>query len=823
MFSLSQPARLKIVFSPLRGRSARYLAALGAVALAVAVQAAFRPFFLTRPFLLLFLAVAFSGWYCGLGPGMVALAVSAISALLLFLPRVHLSLEPSQAFALLGYVAVSLASFVSVSLAILLMGSSARSALINAELGRRKLQVLSDELETSEKQFRHLADAIPQIVWTATADGVLDYANSRWIAYRGEGVGPAQAADRGVFPADRALVEERWREARRSRTTFEVEFRFQRASDGMYRWFLARGVPVEDESGTIVKWFGTSTDIHDQRLLRDRARFLAEATRLLSSSLDYGQTLQSVAASAVPDFADWAAVDLLSDGKLSRVAVAHQDPAKASLAREIFERAPEITGAPQVMRTGTLNFVPEISQESLQQIADLDLRAFIAGLGLRSAIVVPMVARGATVGVISLVLAESERRYTADDVAVAEDLGRRAGVAVDNARLYRDSQEASRLKDEFLSTLSHELRTPLTAVLGWARILGTGDAELSKLKRGLSTIERNAKAQARLIDDLLDLSRIVTGKLRLNVRSFDPQGAIEASLETVRPAADLKSVQLASVLDPGAGPVVGDPDRLQQIVWNLLSNAIKFTPRGGRVQIRLARLHSQIEIEVFDTGMGIDPAFLPFVFERFRQADASVSRAQGGLGLGLSIVRHLVELHGGTVEAESEGLGKGACFRVLLPLAAVREGRSHVGGAHPISSGAARALREAPMLAGVRVLVAEDAPDAREMLAEVLGDRGADVTLTAGGEEALALLRRERYEVLISDLGMPDLDGFSLIREVRKLADGNAQVRAVALTAYARSEDRTRALVEGFDVHMPKPVEPAELVAVVAALVRRRS
>ncbi|GAC1539535.1 MAG: hypothetical protein NVS2B9_06510 [Myxococcales bacterium] len=794
---------------------ARFAAPLAAVALTLALERAFRPFFGMRPFLLLFLAVAFAGWYCGFAPGLAAVAAAGLGALFI--------LPPVDTFALGPHQALSLAGFVAVSLAILLMGSSARSALLVAERGRRRLEALSVDLEASEKQFRRLADAIPQIVWTATSDGGIDYTNSRWAAYVGEPLAAKSDAGRAVFPADRALIAERWAEAQRTRTTFEIEFRFRRASDGMYRWFLSRGIPVEDETGRIVRWFGTSTDIHDQRLLRDRARFLAEASRMLSSSLDYEETLKSVAASAVPDFADWAAVDVLADGKLCRVAVVHQDPAKARLAREIFARSPEVTGAPAVVRKGTSDFVPEIFPATLQQIPDPELRAQLLGLGLRSAIVAPMIARGVAVGAISFVFAESERRYSADDLAVAEDLGRRAGVAVDNARLYRDSTEASRLKDEFLSTLSHELRTPLTAVLGWARILGTTDSDAEKLQRGLSTIERNAKAQAQLIDDLLDLSRIVTGKLRLNVRSFNPLDAIEAALETVRPTAELKSVRLAPVLDPAAGPVVGDPDRLQQIVWNLLSNAIKFTPKGGRVQVRLARFHSQIEVEVSDTGQGIEPAFLPFVFERFRQADASVSRTQGGLGLGLSIVRHLVELHGGTVEAKSDGPERGATFRVLLPLAAARDERPEGRAAHPATSGRVADLRAAPSLAGVRVLVAEDAPDAREMIAVALETRGADVVLTAAGAEALARLRRERFDVLVSDIGMPDMDGYALIREVRKLPDAGGRVRAVALTAYARSEDRTRALVEGFDVHLPKPVEPAELVAVIAALVRRRS
>jgi PAS domain S-box-containing protein len=389
-----------------------------------------------------------------------------------------------------------------------------------------------------------------------------------------------------------------------------------------------------------------------------------------------------------------------------------------------------------------------------------------------------------------------------------------------------EAERVSRMKDEFLATLSHELRTPLNAILGWSQILRAGEPSRDDLVQGLETIERNARAQTRLIEDLLDMSRIISGKVRLDVQAVDLAGVIDAAVETVRPAAEAKGVRLRKVLDPHAGPVRGDPGRLQQVVWNLLTNAIKFTPRDGRVEVALERVSSHLEVSVSDTGVGIHPDFLPHVFERFRQGDASTTRSHGGLGLGLSIVKNLVELHGGTTRAKSPGEGRGATFIVHLPLSAAR--LTEPDRQHPTSPRAVGPLapgvppRDAPDLAGLKVLLVDDEPDARVLITRVLADSRASVVAAASAAEALEALDRDRPHVLVSDIGMPGVDGYEFIRRVRTRPDASgAALPAVALTAFARPEDRLRALHAGYQMHVAKPVEPAELLAVVASLTGR--
>ena len=395
-------------------------------------------------------------------------------------------------------------------------------------------------------------------------------------------------------------------------------------------------------------------------------------------------------------------------------------------------------------------------------------------------------------------------------------------AAAENERLYREAQESSRLKDEFLATISHELRTPLTAILGWAHMLRTGQFDGNSAAKAFETIERNARAQAQLIDDLLDVSRAITGKLRLDVRPVDPNSFIESAIEAVRPAAEAKGVRVQKIMDTGVVSVSGDPVRLQQVVWNLLSNAIKFTPRGGRVQVRMERVNSHVEIAVSDTGPGIAPEFLPHVFERFRQADQRTTRQHGGLGLGLAIVRHLVELHGGSVRAESPGEGQGSTFTVLLPVAPVYQSGDLAERVHPAARDTLPVFECVERLDGLRVLVVDDEPDTRELLKVGLGRCGAEVSAAGSAGEALALMKAAVPDLLISDIGMPDEDGYALMRRVRQLqAEAGGRVPAIALTAYARTEDRMQALRAGYQMHVPKPVELAELVTVAASLARR--
>jgi signal transduction histidine kinase/ActR/RegA family two-component response regulator len=567
-----------------------------------------------------------------------------------------------------------------------------------------------------------------------------------------------------------------------------------------------------------------------------RAHYLGEASRALASTLDYQKTLAQIAQLSVPDLADWCAIDMVGEGgaALVRLAVAHTDPAKVEWANELQKRYPVDMdaphGVPNVLRTGASELYTDIPEEMLVAAArDEEHLRIMREIGFTSAMVVPLAVQGRTLGAITFVSAESGRRYGQTDLAFAEDLARRAATAIENARLYREAQdarrsaeEASRLKDEFLATVSHELRTPLTAMLGWAHLLRAGHLDERSAKNALETIERNARSQSQLIDDLLDVSRIITGKLRLDVRQIDPSSVIESAIEALHPAAEAKGVRIQKVMDTGVSSIAGDPARLQQVVWNLLSNAIKFTPRSGRVQVRLERINSHIEIAVSDTGSGISPRFLPHVFDRFRQADQSTTREYGGLGLGLAIVRHLVELHGGTVRAESHGEGKGATFTVMLPLMTVYQSEAAVERVHPKASDASPSLDCPEKLDGLKVLVVDDEADTRELLRVVLGRCGAEVTTAASAVEALDLIERLRPDVLISDIGMAGEDGYELIRKVRALpAESGGRIPAVALTAYARTEDRLRVLRSGYQMHIPKPVELTELVAIVANLAGR--
>lgn len=416
-------------------------------------------------------------------------------------------------------------------------------------------------------------------------------------------------------------------------------------------------------------------------------------------------------------------------------------------------------------------------------------------------------------------------------ITINRDLGKRKQVEEQLRLLNQDlerrvndrTQEletSNRLKDEFLSVLSHELRTPLNAMMGWSKMLRSGKLDRAKTEQGLEIIERNAKSQAQLIDDLLDISRIITGKLRLNVRPISLVPVIKAALDTVRPAADARSIRIQTVLDSDASPISGDPDRLQQVVWNLLSNAIKFTPKGGRVQVRLERINSHVEIIISDTGQGISPEFLPHVFNRFTQADSSITRSHSGLGLGLAIVRNIVELHGGSIHADSPGEGEGSTFVVNLPLTIIHRSLDTPDRVYSTARTDVP-LDNAPSLSGLQILVVDDEVDAREMLSVLLEQCGASVTTVASASEAFEMLQRLKPDILVSDIGMPDEDGYTLITRIRDLsAEKGGQTPAIALTAYARTEDRIRALAAGFQTHMAKPVEPAELIAVIQSLTR---
>jgi len=408
--------------------------------------------------------------------------------------------------------------------------------------------------------------------------------------------------------------------------------------------------------------------------------------------------------------------------------------------------------------------------------------------------------------------------------AVVRDVTERRRAETQQLELVRaqaarvEAEAANRTKDQFLATLSHELRTPLNAVYGWARLLRSGSLDEAGVARALEVIERSGRMQVQLIDDLLDTSRIIAGKMRLDVRLVDPRTVIQAALDVVAPAAAAKQITVQPVLDPRAGPIMGDAERLQQVVWNLLSNSVKFTPRGGRVQVHLRRINSHIEIEVADTGEGIDAALLPFIFDRFRQGMAD---RRGGLGIGLSLVRHLAELHGGEVRAHSDGQGRGAIFVVKLPVTITSP--PETTDSHPTVS-LDRPTATSNTLQGIHVLAVEDDADSLELLRTVLGSQGARVTQALSATEAMEALAREIPDIILSDIEMPGGDGYDLVRDIRGAQSARLQsVPVVAVTAYSRVEDRIRLLSSGFNMHLPKPVDPSELTAVITSLMRRRA
>jgi PAS domain S-box-containing protein len=588
--------------------------------------------------------------------------------------------------------------------------------------------------------------------------------------------------------------------------------------------------PILDDKGRVIGASKIARDVTDQRRLQTEAREhaantakLGEVGAVVASTLDREAIIQKVTDTA-RDLTRAEFGAFFYNVRDQQTGDAYMLYALSGAPREAFAKFPH--------PRATALFGPTFRGESPVRIDDVTRDSRYGQnepyygmppghLPVRSYLAVPV--KGLNGHVIGgLFFGHSEvGRFTEQHERLAVGTASWAAVALENARLYGEAQDANRMKDEFLAVLSHELRTPLNAILGYARLLRGGMLEGELVQRALETVERNSRWLAQIVEDVLDVSRIVSGKIRLDVQSVELPSIIDNAVSTIQPAADAKGVKLQTLIDPRAPAVSGDPDRLQQVVWNLLSNAVKFTPRDGRVQVRLQRVDSHIEIVVSDTGVGIRRDFLPYVWERFRQGDAGPTRKTGGLGLGLSIVRHIVEMHGGTVQAFSEGESKGSTFTVRLPLLIVRAAADTPKRGHPLAE-SREPLPALQDLKGVRVLAVDDEVDSRGLLRVVLESAGANVTTASSAAEALGMLEAGNYDALIADIGMPEMDGFDLIKHVRSLPNPMAaQVPAAALTAFARSEDRTKALQCGFEMHLAKPVDPGELVASVATLVRR--
>ncbi len=831
-----------------------------------------------------------------------------------------------------------------------------------ADRAERACLVERARLVHSEQRLRMLAESIPQIVWTATPEGTVDFTNRRWMELTGLSLCDTQLDGwySAVHEDDREGCRTSWARSVATGEIYDLQLRLRSAVDGEHRWYLGRAVPLRDAEGHITKWFGTFTDIDDQkrteaqidavlegspvgigfldrglRFLRvnealaaadgtpreghvgrplrevlpqegpavealfrqvldtgepltnqeitlrapDEAKgerhflasyfpvrvsdqtvglammtmditerkraeravdLLARAGAELVASLDAAAPCELITRLVVPSLADVAGIYLCEhDDALALLAGSPEETKAATVLRDLapFVR-PLLTAAssPSAPRVpGRAELVPDV-QAALRgsgavgagEAGEAGALDRLRDAGLTSCILAPLSMQGQTCGYLALVMAGSRRRHEPADVALTEELAGRAAVAVEKARLFEMMQkerarveEANQSKDEFLAVVSHELRAPLTAILGWSSLLLEGRLRPEVREEALRTIERNARSQTQLIADLLDVSSIMSGKLHLAIGLVEPAAIAKSAVDTIRPSAAAKGVALLPDIDPGAGTICGDGGRLQQIVVNLLTNAVKFTPAGGVVEVRVRRRDTDVEITVSDTGRGIAAGFLPHVFERFRQADGSITRAHGGLGLGLAITRHLVDLHGGTIQASSPGEGRGATFVVRLPLAPP--------GASTADAPAASAprdlppsLRCPPELRGLSVLVVEDEQDVLAFVSAVLAAAEARVTAVTSAADALEAIRAAPPAMMVSDVGMPGESGYDLIRKLRRLPpEEGGRTPALALTGYARLEDRTRALMMGFDMHLAKPIDPSELLATLALLANR--
>jgi PAS domain S-box-containing protein len=662
------------------------------------------------------------------------------------------------------------------------------------------------DLRESESRFRQLAESLPLLVWTCGPDGSCDYLSPQWVAYTGfperDQLGSGWINQ--LYPGDRDRAGRAWKQAVANVDPYEVEFRIRR-HDRVYRWFKTRAVAQKDAEGKVIKWFGSSTDIENQK----------QAARELQASKDRLAGIVSSAMDAIITVDEGQVVVLFNEAAERMFGCAALDAIGQTIDRFI----PERFRGPRVGRMLRYNEALRKRGAASRLISLSALR----GDGVEF----PIEAATSSIEVggrtlYTVILRDITERRQAE--------GEREQLAAEQARRAA-AEAANRSKDEFLALVSHELRSPLSAIFGYTRLLRSRPADREMIVKATAVIERSVKAQLQIIEDLLDSARIVTGKLRIEPKLIDLVPVLDSAVDTVRAAAEARGITIAADYDPLAVETLGDPARLQQVVVNLLTNAVKFTPSGGRIELRMERVGDDIHIVVRDNGLGVAAEFMPFIFDRFRQADPSSVRRAGGLGLGLSLVKHLVELHGGTISAASEGQGKGSTFTVTL--------RSHpqIIAAQMPTIATSEVRREgaltpddAQSLEGVSVLVVDDQDEARTALIETLSEFGAQVTAAPSGKEALALLSNppdgRRPDALVLDIAMPDEDGYTLLRKIRALetAKGEASdpIPAIALTAYGRSEDRLRALQAGFRMHVAKPVEPAELAVVIASVTNRR-
>ncbi len=679
-----------------------------------------------------------------------------------------------------------------------------RALALELEVAQRKRleQRLAESLATHRRSEELLRDFVENgtigLHWVS-ADGTIEWANEAELRLLGYSREEYVGRNIAEFHADAATIADIIGCLSRNEEIHDYEARLV-AKDGTHKWVsISSNVLFEDGKFVHTRCF--THDITARKRLEEQNTLLLEATNILTRTVDYRVRLQSLARIIVPRLADWCAIDLVRDDGYERVAITHADPALEQHASKLIEwwlPKRDEDRVLRVLKNGEPELISVVTDELLVSAAhDEQHLAELRKLGIRSVMIVPMLGFGQVVGAITFVAAETAGRFTADDLPLATDLGVRAGALIEIARLYHVAQESNRAKDEFLATLSHELRTPLTSILGWARMLSIG-LDDETFRTAISTIEQSARTQASLVDDLLDVSRVVSGKLSLETQPVDFSKVTAEVLRAMQVTAEAKGIAIDATGLEAHLVVQGDSTRLQQIVWNLLSNAIKFSNEGARISLKLENAKRHARLIVIDQGHGIAPAFLPYVFDPFRQADSSPARNHGGLGLGLAVVKYLVEAHGGSVTAASEGTGKGATFTVTLPLARNKS----------LSRPASQELAD---LTGMFVLVVDDDTNSRQMLKAALTRCGAKVEAAESVRAARVFLAHRRPDAVITDIAMPGEDGLTLLRELR--ADEEMRkVPVLALSAFQHHAE----FQDDFDAFMRKPADPLEVAGRIA-------